>query len=85
MVIEGTVNDRSRITVCIEKQHNQGYSVGKIENETPPPSLSVFHTGGVYTLFEVTVGTRYSRMDQVKFFKSCLPQILLGSFLNTLS
>ena len=29
--------------------------------------------------------TNYSRMDQVKFFKSCLPQILLGPFLNTLS
>ena len=27
----------------------------------------------------------YSRMDQVKFFKGCLPQILLGLFLNTLS
>ena len=26
-----------------------------------------------------------SRMDQVKFFKGCLPQILLGPFLNTLS
>ena len=24
-------------------------------------------------------------MDQVKFFKSCLPQILLGPFLNTLT
>ena len=24
-------------------------------------------------------------MDEVKFFKGCLPQILLGSFLNTLS
>ena len=24
-------------------------------------------------------------MDQVKFFKGCLPQILLGAFLNTLS
>ena len=24
-------------------------------------------------------------MDQVKFFKCCLPQILLGPFLNTLS
>ena len=24
-------------------------------------------------------------MGQVKFFKGCLPQILLGSFLNTLS
>ena len=23
------------------------------------------------------------RMDQVNFFKSCLPQILLGPFLNT--
>ena len=30
-------------------------------------------------------GTKYSRMDQVKIFNSCLPQILLGPFLNTLS
>ena len=29
-------------------------------------------------------GTKYSRMDQVKFFKVCLPQISLGPFLNTL-
>ena len=28
-------------------------------------------------------GTKYSRMDQVKFSKCCLPQILLGPFLNT--
>ena len=27
----------------------------------------------------------YSRVDQVKFFKGCLPQILLGSFSNTLT
>ena len=27
---------------------------------------------------------KYSRKDQVKFFKGCLPQILLGPFLNTL-
>ena len=27
----------------------------------------------------------YSRMDQVKFFKGCLPQFLLGPFLNTLT
>ena len=32
-----------------------------------------------------TYGTKYSRMDQVKFFKGCLPQILLGPFLNILS
>ena len=30
-------------------------------------------------------GTKYSRVDEVKFFKGCLPQILLGPFLNTLS
>ena len=33
-------------------------------------------------------GTKYSRMDQgtkQSFFKGCLPQILLGLFLNTLS
>ena len=34
---------------------------------------------------QYTNRTKYSRMDQVKFFKSCLPQILLGPFLNTLS
>ena len=29
-------------------------------------------------------GTKYSRMDGGKFFKGCIPQILLGLFLNTL-
>ena len=27
----------------------------------------------------------YSKMDQIKFFKGCLPHILLGQFLNALS
>ena len=30
-------------------------------------------------------GTKYSRIDQVKFFKGCLPQFVLEPFLNTLS
>ena len=30
-------------------------------------------------------GIKYSRMDQANFFNGCLPQIFLGSFLNTLS
>ena len=29
--------------------------------------------------------SKYSRLDQVNFFKGCLPQILLSPFLNTLS
>ena len=29
-------------------------------------------------------GTKYSRMDQVKFFKGCLSQVSLSPFLNTL-
>ena len=33
---------------------------------------------------KVLYGIKYLRMDQVKFF-DCLPQILLGPFLNTLS
>ena len=33
----------------------------------------------------ITNGTKYSRMEQVKFFKGCLPKISLGPFLNTLS
>ena len=52
----------------------------------------------VWRKYSSTYGSRYSRMDQVKFvedslsrpcpfrfFKGCLPQILLGPFLNTLS
>ena len=30
-------------------------------------------------------GTKYTRMNQVKCFKGCLPQISLGPFFNTLS
>ena len=32
-----------------------------------------------------TYGSRYLRMDQVKFFKGFLPKILLGPFLDTLT
>ena len=42
----------------------------------------------VYTMlfiYYLIFGTKYSRMDQVKFFKGYLPQILLGLFLDTLS
>ena len=54
----------------------------------------------LYIIAAVINGTKYSRMDQVKFledslclgrpyrfksFKGCLPQISLGPFLNTLS
>ena len=34
-------------------------------------------------IFEGLYGSKYSRMDQVKFFKDCLPHIFLGPFLNT--
>ena len=30
-------------------------------------------------------GTKYSKMEQNKFSKGCLPQISFGPFLNTLS
>ena len=37
--------------------------------------------------YQITIsyGTKYSRVDQVKFFKDCLPKILLGPLLNTVS
>ena len=35
-------------------------------------------------LKKTVYGTKYSRMDQVNSFKGCLPQILLGPFLNIL-
>ena len=37
-----------------------------------------------YVYHRVRNETKYSRMGQVKFFKGCLSQILLGPFLNTL-
>ena len=39
----------------------------------------------IYQMALILFGSRYSRMDQVQFFKGCLPQILLGPFLNTLT
>ena len=36
-----------------------------------------------YVIYEYVIecmGQKYSRMDKVKFFKDCLPQILLGPF-----
>ena len=35
--------------------------------------------------FTFSYGSRYSRKDQEKIFKGCLPQILLSPFLNTLA
>ena len=37
------------------------------------------------SLFLRLYGTKYSRINQVKFFKGYLPQTLLGTFLNILS
>ena len=36
------------------------------------------------TKLGTSFAAKYSRMDRVKFFKDCLPEILLGPFLNTL-
>ena len=33
----------------------------------------------------VTYGTNQSRIEQVEFLNNCLPQFLLGPFMNTLS
>ena len=38
-----------------------------------------------WTWLLISCESMYSRMDQVKVFKGCLPQNLLGLFLNTLS
>ena len=43
----------------------------------PDKKTSIYYTGAF--------GTNYSRIDQGKFFKGCLPQISLGPFLNILS
>ena len=36
------------------------------------------------TKLGTSFGAKYSRMERVTFFKDCLPEILLGPFLNTL-
>ena len=41
--------------------------------------ILIFHA-----CLQTTHGSRYSRMNQVKYFKGCIPQILLAPFLNTL-
>ena len=47
---------------------------------------SLRQTSGKCYLFCVVVsGSSYSRMAQLKFVGDCLPQILLGPFLNTLT
>ena len=38
-----------------------------------------------YVPIQLWYRSRYSRIDQIKFIKVCLPQILLGPFLNTLT
>ena len=42
-------------------------------------------SGNKRTVPDSIYGTKYSRVDQVKIFKGCPPQILHGPFLNALS
>ena len=51
----------------------------------PNWSEEVFVISKIKNIVPWTYGTKYSRIDQVKVFKGCLPQILLGLILNTLS
>ena len=39
----------------------------------------------IYLLSKSVYGTKYLRVDQIKIFKGCLPQILLGPLLKTFS
>ena len=47
-------------------------------------SILLIIWGNYWTIIRV-YETKYSRMEEVKFFKGCLPQILLGLFLNNVS
>ena len=47
-------------------------------------SPKVDGSNSIWRVSWASYGTKYSRMDQV-IFKGCIPQILLGPFLNTLS
>ena len=85
--------DSMRFTIGLENNGmDPAYSVSlKLELPSDLQLLRVhIENVGVYSYdcSEAYLGqtseSRYSRMDQVKF-KGCLPQILLGPFLNTLT
>ena len=48
-------------------------------------SPKVDGSNSIWRVSWASYGTKYSRMDQVIFYKGGLPQILLGPFLNNLS
>ena len=66
-------------------KQNQNKATGNRANFSTFPGLPLFKTDFAAGPIGNLYGTKYSRMDQVKFFKSYLPQILLGPFLNILS
>ena len=61
------------------------FLIGKFIQENVRQPYKVYFELGTFRKRIKTYGTKYSRMDQVKLFKGCLPQISLDPFLNTLS
>ena len=73
-------------TIFINKCHfKQRKQVTRHDSYLPGNLLNIFRTHYTQNTPGRLFGTKYSRMDQLNFFKGCLPQITLGPFLNTLS
>ena len=72
----------SRFGILTVYNHFVGTAILKRGHVTLLPSFQTCYYGRERDLEAESFGTKYPRMDQVKFFRGCLPQILLGSFLN---
>ena len=79
---------------CIWFSHPNASFICRMDSQckmsSPNIGLKDISNGKLIHLFTTsswltTFGIKCSRMDQLKSFKGCLPQILLGPFLNTLS
>ena len=58
------------------------YTINAKQDLTHIKLLASLHQFQGDTLRSQIFGKKYSRVDQEKFFKDCLPQILLGPLLN---
>ena len=82
------------LLIRIKKQGSKCVHIISLLKEIFGKHFKVYHkfgdsANGFIKLFSVCIflckyESKYSRMEQVKFFKGCLPQVLLGPFLNTL-
>ena len=90
-IVSQSIDYKSLIPRCICNITLFWKSVGENARQRRKlPKAEVWRLAFSFSVRKVLFGKKYSRVDQVKFvvdsfFKGCLPQILLGPFLNALS